>query len=85
MKVLFSVYNEDHDTEERVLKYKTTIEADERINNIPRTNSHHFPVKEPKVLCVEEVDPGNADAPCYPEQGKCFIYKLSRYECGASG
>ena len=126
MKILFSVYNEDRDTEERVLKYKTTIETDEkiegidsrlqlydgfhsvlevgnnltfwdiycffdisteiieRINDIPRTKSPHFPVKEPKVLCVEEFDPGNADAPCYPKQSKCFIYKLSRYECGAS-
>ena len=127
MKILFSVFNEDRDTEERVLKYKTTIETEEkieeidsrlqlydgfhstlqvgnnlafwdiycffdisteiieRINDIPRTNIPHFPVKEPKVLCVEEIDPGNADAPCYPEQCKCFIYKLSRYECGASG
>lgn len=127
MKILFSVYTEDHDTEERVLKYKTTIETDieieeidsrlqlydgfhsvlevgnnltfwdiycffdissdiiERINDIPRTNSPHFPAEEPKVLCVEEFDPGNADAPCYPELSKCFVYKLSRYECGASG
>ena len=34
MKILFSVYNEDHDTEERVLKYKTKIETDEKIEEI---------------------------------------------------
>ena len=34
MKILFSVYNENHDTEERVLKYKTTIETDIEIEEI---------------------------------------------------
>ena len=127
MKILFSVYTEDHDTEERVLEYKTTIETDigieeidsrlqlydgfhsvlavgnnltfwdiycffdisseiiERINALPRSYRHPFPVKEPKILFIEEFDPGNADAPCYPEMSRCFVYKLSRYECGASG
>lgn len=65
--------------------FDISSEIIERINDIPRTNNPHFPVKEPKVLCVEEFEPGNADAPSYPEQSKCFIYKLSRYECGASG
>ena len=34
MKILFSVFNEDRDTEERVLKYKTTIETEEKIEEI---------------------------------------------------
>ena len=68
----------------KILFFDNSFEIIERINDIPKSNRHHFPVKEPKVLCIEEFDPGNADAPCYPELGKCFVYKLSGYECGAS-
>jgi len=127
MKILFTVYDEDHETEERVLRFSKIISTDmeieeiddklqlydgfhsmlvagesltfwdiycffditqdviEKINNIPKSQKENSKGKEPKVLCIEEFDPGNADAPIYPDRKMCFIYRITRYECGASG
>ena len=57
----------------------------ERINNISISKMSTISQKEPNVLHIEEYNPGNADTPCYPDRSKCFMYRLTRYECGASG
>lgn len=40
---------------------------------------------EPCVLRIQEMNPGNADEPCYPDWDRCFLYRLTRHEQGASG
>lgn len=127
MRILFSVYTEARETEERAFIYKKSILTDmkleeidnrlqlydgfrsvlvagrkltfwdiycffdisqeliERINRIPLSQMCEEPKRDPNVFYIEEFDPGNADVPCYPEWSRCCIYRLERYECGASG
>ncbi len=65
--------------------FDNTQDVIEKINNIPISKMEKIRGKEPKVLCIEEFDPGNADGPMYPDWRSCFFYRIARYECGASG
>lgn len=127
MKILFSVYKEDHETEEREFLFSKTVVTDigieeidsrlelyegfhsvlevgrnlvfwdiysffvdeqelvRKINDIPIVEVEEKQAKEPKFLMLEEFDPGNADDASYPDVSRCFMYRIERYECGASG
>ena len=39
---------------------------------------------EAKILIFESYDPCDIYYPIYPDMEKCYIYRLNRYECGAS-
>lgn len=126
MKILFSVYKEDHETEEREFLFSKTVVTDigiegidsrlelyegfhsvlevgrnlvfwdiysffvdeqelvRKINDIPIVEVEEKQAKEPKFLMLEEFDPGNADDASYPDVSRCFMYRIERYECGAS-
>ncbi len=127
MRIVFSVYFEERDTEERTLTYTEVVETMlsikeidsklelydlfhsdltvghnlafwdiycfypdtqdiiDRIKLIPRLQKSSNEIyKEPRILIIEEFNPGNTDDAFYPELSECYLYYVSRYECGCS-
>ncbi|MBR2405607.1 MAG: hypothetical protein IKB04_00960 [Clostridia bacterium] len=126
MKILFSVYSEDLDTEMRQLLFSDIIETEmtvpeidnlleiydlfwsnlevgqnlafwdifcfgefeqeliDKIRMIPLAKTEVVTTAEPTILRIQEYDPGNTDSAFYPDIRKCYFYKISRYERGAS-
>ncbi len=57
----------------------------ERIKSIPNDDQEILVRRTPGILRVRKSGPDNDDAPIYPTKERCYLYNLSRYECGASG
>lgn len=56
----------------------------EKVKSIPVSEKSTNISYEPKVLIIQQFNPGNSDYIVYPEDD-CFFYHISRFECGASG
>lgn len=126
MRIIFSVFTEDYNTQVRKLCFSKLIETSMtieqidsylqiydlfhselevgvnlafwdiycfgnfeqeiigKIKSIPLSKSEKEIKKEPRILKIEEFDPGNTDVPFYPDLSTCYFYRVSRYECGAS-
>lgn len=61
------------------------LEVVDRIKTIPAGTSAISLMKDPKIIEIQEYDPGNTDSAVYPDTKDILFFTLSRYECGASG
>lgn len=57
----------------------------DKVRTIPQEKSKLVTTKEPSVMRIENYNPGNSDVVFYPATDDYYFYRVSRYECGASG
>ena len=57
----------------------------EKIRTIPNADTGEKHIRTPLLFRIRTFDPGDTDAPEYPEDDHQYLFDLSRYECGASG
>lgn len=62
------------------------IELLKRIDKIPTVDKDSVSKerREPKLIISESFDPGCPQESIYPSASNCYVYRITRYECGAN-